>query len=188
MLWSKDRKRPQAVHQSAGFVDENPKVSAVHMHKNKSFLLVSECTFINASVWLTLPFQLDLSVKVTGADVLILWVWYFSWIAERIMNVKSLNGSFRGPYSKGWIYSYLPRQQLWMTVNKTLFQTLIICHAKEVLPQAKGHPSLVFIRRVLVCLLPGSCGYIFSDMYAERLRGISPLMSTSTLVCEEEIW
>lgn len=35
---------------------------------------------------------------------------------------------------------------------------------------------------------PGSCGCIRSAMYAERLRGISPLMSTNTLVWDEEIW
>lgn len=36
------------------------------------------------------------SVKVTRAGALIPWLWYFSWIAERTMNVKSFNCSFLG--------------------------------------------------------------------------------------------
>lgn len=35
-------------------------------------------------------------VKVTGVAALILWLWYFSWIAEHTMNVSSVDCSFLG--------------------------------------------------------------------------------------------
>lgn len=35
-------------------------------------------------------------VKVTGVAALILWLWYFSWIAEHTVNVSSVDCSFLG--------------------------------------------------------------------------------------------
>lgn len=142
------------------------------------------------------------SVKVTRAGALIVWLWYFSWIAEHIMNVKPFNCSFVGHTAKkGWIYSYLPRRlasplheyKSWMTFNEPYYKTWIVCHASSgqssfFIGLWGAKPRRHFQNEVLICLLPGSCGCMFSAMYSERLRGISPLMSTSTLVCEEEIW
>lgn len=86
------RKREhRRVDHSAASVDENPKVHTGHMHKKRPFLLVSECTVINLSVWLD-----SRHFSWTGAGALIMWNWYFGWIVECTMNVKPFNCCFLG--------------------------------------------------------------------------------------------
>ena len=76
---------------------KNPKVHTGHTHKKKALFLFW-CLNVHLSMY-----QCDwlhrfsrTSVKVTRVRALILWLWYFSWIAERTMNVKSFNCSFLG--------------------------------------------------------------------------------------------
>lgn len=104
--------------------------------RKEPFLVLSECTFINASVWLTPPPQLDLCQGYQRWCFTV-WVWYFSWIAEYILNVGSFNCSFLGHKAKAaCVPTYqltllLSEKKRWRTAfSKAFLQTLINGHTK----------------------------------------------------------
>lgn len=96
MLWRKERKRERrrSITQLPLWMKTQRCMLGTCTQKSLFFwclivhLSIHQCDWLRRFSWT--------SVKVSGAGALIRWLWYFSWIAERTMNVKSFNCSSLG--------------------------------------------------------------------------------------------
>ncbi len=155
-LKEREKERAQAAHHSAGSLDENPKVHAGHMHKKEPFLLVSECTFINVSVRLTPPFQLDLcqGYRRCCFDTVALIFQLNSrahhecqipqlWLPRPYTQQHRQQSGYIPTYHDVWTHCFM--KKLWMTFKKPYYKFRWII---TLLPQAKSHSLLAIRRRI----------------------------------------